>query len=108
MAGQLRGRACTPGFYRWLDVKHGQQVTKVGVPPLPSKNLIREARLSCAGFFIFWNVPPSYPAERAAGGVTVDGLSGDWSIFRRKDAFCRLTVGRKKDLSPSRSPIVAI
>lgn len=44
------------GFYRWLNVKQGQQVTEVGVPPLPEHNPMREARLFCAGF--------SFPGER--------------------------------------------
>ena len=39
------------GFHRSLDMKHGQQVAVVGVPPLPQK----EARLQCAGFFVFWD-----------------------------------------------------
>jgi hypothetical protein len=34
-------------------MKHGQQVAEVGVPPLPQKNSKEEARLRCAGFFVF-------------------------------------------------------
>ena len=30
------------GFYRWLNVSYGQQVTEVGVSPLRAKNTIRE------------------------------------------------------------------
>jgi hypothetical protein len=37
VAGEPRGRADTPGFYRSFERKHGQQVTKFGVPPLLHK-----------------------------------------------------------------------
>jgi hypothetical protein len=41
--GVPRGRADTPGFYRLPEIE-GQQVTEVGVPPLPQKNTQQEAR----------------------------------------------------------------
>jgi hypothetical protein len=36
--------------------------------------------------------------------ATVHGLAGDWSIFRRKIAFCQSTPAENMDLSPSRGP----
>ena len=35
--------------------------------------------------------------------VTVHGLAGDWSIFRREDLFCEKTSAENMDLSPSSS-----
>jgi len=35
--------------------------------------------------------------------VTVHGLGGDWSIFRREDLFCEKTSAENMDLSPSRT-----
>ncbi len=42
--------------------------------------------------------------------VSVHGLVGDWSIFRRKNDFCQSTVAENMDLSPSRGcfPTLAI
>jgi len=54
IAGERRrGRADTPGFDRWPEIK-GQQVTEFGVPPLPRKNTQQEARrYFSAGFLLF-------------------------------------------------------
>ena len=50
-----RGRADTPGFDRWLDRKHGQQVTEFGVSPLRQKTRSNseEARLCLCGLLRF-------------------------------------------------------
>jgi hypothetical protein len=53
VAGEPRGRAATPGFYRLPFRLHGQQVTKAGVPPLPRKNSQQEARFCDTGFLFF-------------------------------------------------------
>ena len=55
VAGQLRGRADTPGSHRSLDRKHGQQMTEVGVSPLQQKNTIKREKPAsrCAGFLLF-------------------------------------------------------
>jgi hypothetical protein len=50
--GVLRGRADTPGFYRSPDMKHGQQATAFGVPPLPQTNVQQEVRIFDAGFLL--------------------------------------------------------
>ena len=44
--GQPRGRADTPGSTASSLMKHGQQVTEFGVPRLPRKEVIEEARSS--------------------------------------------------------------
>jgi len=37
--------------------------------------------------------------------VTVHGPFGDWSIFRRKRAFCERSMDGRMDLSPSAPPL---
>ncbi len=56
-----------------------------------------------------WPFPATAPRAASFPGngdwlrlVTVHGLVGDWSIFRRKNAFRQSTVAENLDLSPSR------
>ena len=53
LAGEPRGRADTPGFDRWPD-RAGQQVTEVGVAPLPQTNTHKKPASLCAGFLFCW------------------------------------------------------
>ena len=56
VAGEPRGRADTPGFDRWPETK-GQQVTEVGVPPLPRNNTHKKPASFGAGFLLFLDLP---------------------------------------------------
>ena len=59
IAGEPKGRADTPGFYRQPEIE-GQQVTEFGVLPLPRKNTQQEARIfewaSCVSWGCFLRI----------------------------------------------------